>query len=468
MFLDVIEIDAASNNGVENARALIEMSRFQPTAGKYKVYIVDEVHMLSTSAFNALLKTLEEPPDHVRFILATTNIEKVLETVVSRTERYDFRSIPLADMIERLRFIAKEEGITYEDKALELIAKIAKGGLRDAIVLFEQYAHAGALTYDIVADHLLATDDSFKSDFLDAFRYKDSEKLLGLVASLRDDSKDMRLFSEEMFIHLKDGLIRSIGTPDFSSYEQCFALFESFYVKSKAFHDPYLLLEVMALRVCHAPIAHPQPTASPVRELPPHSMPIAPITRTEAVRPAAPVKKPAPAPEDFFDESNAGPMEELPPDFFDAPPTSAKDVPSRSKASSTKAPTEPAIGHPPVRVTAPASDTFSDPSETSATMVPPADFDYLRLVEHIKKIPKRGFVGMSMQASSYAFSDSTLIIRASSDFHAAKLDTPEIRGVIAEAVLHLFGTPYTVEVRKGGSPTLPPKRNLAQDAADIF
>ncbi len=125
--VDVVEIDAASNNGVEHIRDLIERSRFQPTSGKYKVYIVDEVHMLSKPAFNALLKTLEEPPEHVKFVLATTDVHKVPETIVSRTQRYDFRRISENDIADRLRFVAKEEGIDAEDAAIVRIAKLARG-----------------------------------------------------------------------------------------------------------------------------------------------------------------------------------------------------------------------------------------------------------------------------------------------------------------------------------------------------
>lgn len=136
--LDCIEIDGASNNGVENVRDLIEKARFEPNQGKYKVYIIDEVHMLSTGAFNALLKTLEEPPVHVKFILATTEIEKVPETIRSRTLRFDFRKITTENIIARLNFVCQSENITAEKEAIELIARVARGGLRDALTLLEQ------------------------------------------------------------------------------------------------------------------------------------------------------------------------------------------------------------------------------------------------------------------------------------------------------------------------------------------
>jgi len=124
--LDIVEIDGASNNGVANVRELIERARFQPSYGKYKVYIIDEVHMLSTGAFNALLKTLEEPPEHVKFILATTEFHKIPETIVSRSQRYDFRKISDEDIVARLQYIAGKEGIEPEETALQLIAQLAR------------------------------------------------------------------------------------------------------------------------------------------------------------------------------------------------------------------------------------------------------------------------------------------------------------------------------------------------------
>jgi DNA polymerase-3 subunit gamma/tau len=124
--IDVVEIDAASNNGVDHIRDLIERSRFQPTIGKFKIYIIDEVHMLSKGAFNALLKTLEEPPEHVKFILATTDISKVPETVVSRTQRYDFRRISEAAIAKRLRLIAEAEKIDADASAITRIARLAR------------------------------------------------------------------------------------------------------------------------------------------------------------------------------------------------------------------------------------------------------------------------------------------------------------------------------------------------------
>ncbi|MGB3561192.1 MAG: DNA polymerase III subunit gamma/tau, partial [Geitlerinemataceae cyanobacterium] len=128
--LDTIEIDAASNTGVDNIRDLIERTQFAPVQCRYKLYIIDECHMLSTAAFNALLKTLEEPPDRVVFVLATTDPQRVLPTIISRCQRFDFRRIPIAAMVSHLQTIARKEAIAIDDEAIALVAQIAQGGLR--------------------------------------------------------------------------------------------------------------------------------------------------------------------------------------------------------------------------------------------------------------------------------------------------------------------------------------------------
>ncbi len=136
--LDVIEIDGASNNGVEQVRELRDTCRFAPASSKFKIYIIDEVHMLSTAAFNALLKTLEEPPAHVKFLFATTDPEKVLPTILSRCQRFDLRRIPANLIVKQLAFIAKEEGVEIDDGALFAIARAADGGMRDAESTLDQ------------------------------------------------------------------------------------------------------------------------------------------------------------------------------------------------------------------------------------------------------------------------------------------------------------------------------------------
>ena len=152
--LDVVEIDAASNNGVDSIRALIEESNFTPANAKYRVYIIDEVHMLSVAAFNALLKTLEEPPAHVIFILATTEVHKLLPTILSRCQRFDFRRIAPEDIAERLELVCEKEHVEIDRDAAMLIAVTADGGMRDALSILDQCIgrSTGTVSYALVAE----------------------------------------------------------------------------------------------------------------------------------------------------------------------------------------------------------------------------------------------------------------------------------------------------------------------------
>ncbi len=157
---NIFELDAASNNSVENIKALMEQTRIPPQVGKYKVFIIDEVHMLSTAAFNAFLKTLEEPPSHVIFILATTEKHKILPTIISRCQIYDFERMTVPNIVKQLKMVAEKEGITYEEEALNVIAEKADGGMRDALSVFDQAASfcQGDITYQKVIEDLNVLD----------------------------------------------------------------------------------------------------------------------------------------------------------------------------------------------------------------------------------------------------------------------------------------------------------------------
>lgn len=167
--VDIIEIDAASNNGVDEVRDIKEAIKFLPTEGKYKVYIIDEVHMLTTAAFNALLKTLEEPPAHVIFILATTEIHKIPATILSRCQRFEFKNLSQEQLIDRLKYIAKEENLVIEEAAIEKIATLAKGGLRDAISILDQVSN---YSEEITLNHILEVTSSISEDDILEF-YRD-------------------------------------------------------------------------------------------------------------------------------------------------------------------------------------------------------------------------------------------------------------------------------------------------------
>lgn len=205
---DVIEIDAASNNGVDEVRDLIDKVKYAPINGKYKVYIIDEVHMMSTGAFNALLKTLEEPPAHIVFVLATTEPHKILPTIISRCQRFDFKKVENHDIISRLEYVLKSENKKYELSALESVAKLAEGGMRDALSILEQcLAYNNELTVESVnmVYGLLSMDN--KISFIKQLLSKDIKGVLISLDNMLSGSIDIKRLTFDLVDVLKDIII---------------------------------------------------------------------------------------------------------------------------------------------------------------------------------------------------------------------------------------------------------------------
>lgn len=206
---DVMEIDAASNNGVEEIRDIREKANYAPTQAEYKVYIIDEVHMLSMGAFNALLKTLEEPPKNVVFILATTEPHKIPLTIISRTQRFDFRRVSEEDIIQRMEYILTETEVNYEEDALLLIAKAAEGGMRDALSILDQalsFQDEEILTEDIQLITGSVTQELLE-EYLEALATKDTKTALDLLQSLLSEGKDAGRFVEDVILFSRDLLL---------------------------------------------------------------------------------------------------------------------------------------------------------------------------------------------------------------------------------------------------------------------
>ena len=208
--MNVIEIDAASNNSVDNIREIVEEVSYSPAAGKYKVYIIDEVHMLSIGAFNALLKTLEEPPSYVIFILATTEVHKIPITILSRCQRYDFRRITIDTIADRLRELMDKEQVTVGDKALRYVAKAADGSMRDALSLLDQCIafHFGQeLTYDKVLDVLGAVDTEVFSRLLRAVLDRNVTGCIGLLEEMVMQGRELTQFVKDFAWYLRNLLL---------------------------------------------------------------------------------------------------------------------------------------------------------------------------------------------------------------------------------------------------------------------
>lgn len=251
---DIIEIDAASNNGVDEIREIINNVRLAPSNSKYKVYIVDEFHMLSTSAFNALLLTLEEPPSNVVFILATTDIQSVPITVLSRCQRFDFKPIAVDDIINRLNYVCNEENIDITDAALKEIAYMSNGGMRDALSILDQISSRNTkIDVDDVTSNFGSISNKKIKEFMDVFTTGDVHGTLELLKEFKNNGIDVRILIEKLIDRIKSILIdikldNYNGVLDFDMlYSMVFEL-NRVLQEIKSNIDPYNFLEIVVLK----------------------------------------------------------------------------------------------------------------------------------------------------------------------------------------------------------------------------
>ncbi len=252
-FIDVIEIDAASNRGIDEIRDLREKIKFAPTYAQSKVYIIDEVHMLTKEAFNALLKTLEEPPPSVYFILATTEVHKIPETIISRCQRFDFKRINIRTIMTRLQFIAQEEGIEAEDKAIELIARYVSGGLRDAITLLEQMVMDKKISYDHVRAHLGVAGHKTIEQLCQILAARDLRKALHLVNEIYNEGYDLDMFIREVLDYMRETLLKQVEDGKVDETAPLLAMIDAFVEAKEGLRSapiPQLPIEIAIIKIC--------------------------------------------------------------------------------------------------------------------------------------------------------------------------------------------------------------------------
>lgn len=274
--MNVMEIDAASNNGVENIRSIIEDVEYPPAAGKYKVYIIDEVHMLSAGAFNAFLKTLEEPPSYVIFILATTELQKIPVTILSRCQRYDFHRISVETIAARLKELTEKEGVSASDDALNYVARAGDGSMRDALSLLDQCINfylGEELTYDKVLSVLGAVDTEVLSRIYNSVVEQDIKGVCGVVDAVMTEGRDLNSFVSDLIWYLRDMLLyknapEMADTFDMTSENKKKLIEDSAKVSPETLiryirilsdlenqmryaQDKRVLLEVSLIRLCH-------------------------------------------------------------------------------------------------------------------------------------------------------------------------------------------------------------------------
>lgn len=274
--MNVVEVDAASNNSVDNIRDIIDSVKYPPTEGKYKVYIIDEVHMLSVSAFNAFLKTLEEPPEYVVFILATTDPQKLPVTVLSRCQRFDFHRITKEDMSKVLSEYMESEGKEVESDAIEYISEVSDGAMRDALSILDQclsFYYDKKITLDMVRDVLGSVSKDIFFEMCDAMNYNDTGKCLDIINQIAVQGRDIIQFSNDMISHFRN-LLLSVTVENTSNalnyseeyikrlreqgkdigYEYLLSLINEFSAlipQLKQSFNPRMLLEVCCIKCCN-------------------------------------------------------------------------------------------------------------------------------------------------------------------------------------------------------------------------
>ena len=340
--LDVVEMDAASNNGVDDIRDLRDETAYTPSACHYKVYIIDEVHMLSTAAFNALLKTLEEPPAHVIFILATTEIQKVPATILSRCQRYDFTRIGPEDIAQRVEYIAGQEGLELTTDGAELISRLADGAMRDALSILDTCAGVTAkIDADVVRRMAGVTDRSYLFRISDALEAQDGAAALAQLAALRQQSVDVKRLTEELIAHYRALMLAAL--PGGQSLLSGVSPEEEAQYLEKG---PQLGQReaVRAIRTLGNALEHMTRGSDQRIELelalftlsePPQAAPAAAVS-VQAAAPAAPVVRP------FV----SAPAQSAPQPFVSAPvtpPPAVQEPLSAPAAEPTSAPEEPAV-----------------------------------------------------------------------------------------------------------------------------
>lgn len=299
---NLMELDAASNNGVDDIRQIIDQVAVPPQTGRYRVFVIDEVHMLTSQAFNAFLKTLEEPPSYAIFILATTEKHKVIPTILSRCQIYDFKRITVDDIVEHLEYVASQEGFTADRKALGVIARKADGAMRDALSIFDQISSAcgGNLTYEAVTENLNVLDYDYFFRLVDDFRKGDVADALLLYSEVRSRGFDSLFFIGSLAQHVRDLMVaadkRTVGlleTPADVSEKLCaqasqlplpwyysaIGLLNDCDLQYRSASNKQLLVELTLIRLCQLLNPAPAPFDKPLQKQP--LRPLVPAQHTE-------------------------------------------------------------------------------------------------------------------------------------------------------------------------------------------
>lgn len=425
--IDLVEIDAASNRGIDEIRDLKDKINFAPTRAKNKIYIIDEVHMLTKEAFNALLKTLEEPPGHVFFVLATTEAHKIPETIISRCQRFDFKRITKKAIATRLMYIAQIEEIDAEQAAIDTIAHTAEGGLRDAIGLFEQLTTEKALKFERVREVLGISGQSALDAFYKYISSNDTKGALTEIQNLYTQGLDLVQFTKDFLEFLRQKMLSSTEQGDMGATKYLLEIVETFqeaYMRLKSTTIPQLPLEMAAIDCTTKDTV-------PVKEEP------------------DPSSIPAPTPMPEVDEKT-----------------------EKQEKNVTTPAVEVERTHAPIKANISEQDRQT-PSEKLPLTISYVKENWPRIVELIKT----PFARMSFKSGHPAkVEDGVITIEFTSSFHKEKVDKTEVKLEVEAAIATLFEQSGKVEFAIGKvelttqpSPVEEKKEpNLTAQALDMF
>lgn len=457
--MDVVEIDAASNNGVDNIRALRDEAVFSPASVKKRVYIVDEVHMLSIAAFNALLKILEEPPEHLMFILATTELRKVPATILSRCQRYSFRRLDAEVISKRLDYIAAQEGFNLTEGASKLLARLADGGMRDAISLLDQCSSAPVIDENAVLEATGLAGNRRVADLLSAISKNDAVAALDVFSSLWRDGKDPSSLLSDLCALMRDVLLSELAPRGGVSlmsgaYDaKTISGFARVFTKEELLRNMQRAQDAIAalrdspsprtcVELCLVSLCDPA-LNSGIPEL------LARISRLEAGTPpprapaveAAPEPEPIPVPESEHTyepapEDEAPPTPEEPPAYDDGGYVRDEPEPTPEPVGVYYNPEPPMPDRP---------DNFPEPDPSPAPSGMPKWSEVTaELAKELKPALMRPLTDSGLLTAE--FTENSLHLTFSNSFAERRLNTPETMALIRAAASKLAGRPLDIEV----------------------
>ena len=456
-FLDLIEIDAASNTSVDDIRDLRDKINFSPSQGRFKVYIIDEVHMLSTAAFNALLKTLEEPPAHAIFILATTEIHKIPATVLSRCQRHEFRRIPVAEIVVQLQNIAKVEGIQAGKDALLAIARQSTGAMRDAISLLDQLASTGEMITLENAQQVLgtATDESVL-ELVDAILQKDPAAGLDCLHKALDRGSDARQYARQVVDYLRNLLLIKLNNP--RQIDATADMLTRMKQHASAFTHSALIETINTFNQA----------ASDLRSAWQPSLPLELAMATVMALPDA-----APVQVDFENSAAVQPVQKSKPStklVKQSPPEPAFTPEAKEQDSLPPEPSQPHQATPQTKPEADAPPPVQTENEEE-TASPIGDIDLNTIKKNWRNI--RSLVREHSKPAEALLNScklitvrkGVLILGFATPVLESKMNTPENLELTRNAIAHLLGmdVPITTVVTKDNSGELPPDLDLDAD-----